>query len=53
MKKNFKFLICLFALLIGFESYSQNLVRTPFILDSTNNKGEKFNVNSFLNIPSL
>ena len=47
--------LALFMLLTfcGLSSYSQIVYTQPFFLDSINNKGEKFDNNCFLHIPSF
>ncbi|MBP1645641.1 MAG: family peptidase [Bacteroidetes bacterium] len=44
---------CLFTILNSQIAFSQIEIRKPFMVDSINNKGEKFNINNLLQIPSL
>ena len=41
------------ACFLGVNSFAQIEIRQPFMIDSTNNKGEKFNYNSVLQIPPV
>ncbi|MDD2530748.1 MAG: prolyl oligopeptidase family serine peptidase [Bacteroidales bacterium] len=43
----------LFVLLNTEIAFSQIEIRKPFMVDSTNNKGEKFNMDNLLQVPSL
>ena len=45
--------IFIFALLFNQVAFSQIEIRKPFMVDSINNKGEKFNINNLLQVPSL
>lgn len=45
--------ICLFIILNSQIAFSQVEIRKPFMVDSINNKGEKFDINNLLQIPSL
>jgi asparagine synthase (glutamine-hydrolysing) len=40
--------IFIFALLFNQIAFSQIEIRKPFMVDSINNKGEKFNINNLL-----
>ena len=52
MKKILCLAIYFIALLIGLQANSQVELREPFIMDSINNKGEKFDISSLVEIPS-
>lgn len=53
MKRIIYFTLLLFALSISKSSFSQIEIRKPFMVDSINNKGEKFNSDYLLQAPSL
>lgn len=53
MKHFFKFTLLVLACFVGLNSFAQIQIRQPFMIDSTNNKGEKFNYNSVLQIPPI
>jgi dipeptidyl aminopeptidase/acylaminoacyl peptidase len=53
MRKVFSAAILFVGCLVVFTSYSQVGLRMPFMVDSVNNKGEKFDTNSLIQIPSL
>lgn len=45
--------LIVFLLLGNITLFSQFEIRTPLMMDSTNNKGEKFDMFSYLKVPSL
>lgn len=51
MKRISSMAIYFIALLIGLQVYSQGELRQPFIMDTVNNKGEKLDLSSLMNIP--
>ncbi|MFA7131759.1 MAG: prolyl oligopeptidase family serine peptidase [Bacteroidales bacterium] len=53
MKRFFRFSMLMLACFLGVNSFAQIEIRQPFMIDSTNNKGEKFNYNSVLQIPPV
>ena len=52
MKRVISLTICLFALLMGSEAFSQIELRQPFIMDTVNNKGEKLDFTTLIQVPS-
>lgn len=52
MKRIISLTIYFVALLIGLQAYSQIELRQPFMMDTINNKGEKFDITFLIQVPS-